>query len=196
MNCPQRFSPLPLPRAFASVSFITPAFLYFSLPLTPACFVSHIISNAHSDWDARHTFCGIHPCERFNRDSYTALSPAEKQQKITSTSGWLANTAFTSRTAISAAFQIVQLPKLALTQLPFLRNQIIPKSSKLALRIFTNILLMCPVSNRIFNRIRFYHIFFTIKCLAISIVPQTIIFIKIILHVAKTSHNIQAYFGT
>lgn len=59
MNCPQRFSPLPLPRAFASVSFITPAFLYFSLPLTPACFVSHIISNAHSDWDARHTFCGI-----------------------------------------------------------------------------------------------------------------------------------------
>ena len=39
----------------------------------------------------------------FNSDSYTALSPAEKQQKTTSRSGWVASTAFTSRTAISAA---------------------------------------------------------------------------------------------
>ena len=39
----------------------------------------------------------------FNSDSYTALSHAEKQQNTTSRSGRVANTAFTSRTAISAA---------------------------------------------------------------------------------------------
>ena len=44
----------------------------------------------------------------FRNSSYTALSPAEKQQKITSRLGWSVNTAFTSRTAISATSRMGQ----------------------------------------------------------------------------------------